>query len=219
MNGARSSGCVASTVGRAAWLSTVARPWPGACLPTGCTPAASSPAAQAAASSPTTAGSAANARSPMTALAPRDRTIQHRAGDDADPGRGGLPARSSAPVSQAARRAAGGLVANSAPSRDAAGWRSQCGGRKRATRPPLLVDHDDAKRWQQPLELEGERRDLTRRVDVAGEQDGAGRAMLPNQRGFVRRNAMPGNPDNGRLQASAFLSPGPKNPLPRERVG
>ena len=135
-NGSRSaSRSLASTRGSARWLSTRARPWPGACLPTGCTPAASSPAASARPSRATGTGSSAKARSPITACAPGMARSSTGAATTSKP----AAAQSrpiSAPVSQAARSPAPRLRANSAPSDAAGGCARQCGGRRRATRPP-----------------------------------------------------------------------------------
>ena len=126
-NGSRSaSRWFASTRGSDRWLSTRARPWPGACLPTGCTPAASSPAANARPSRATARGSSANARSPMTACAPGMARSSTGAATTSNPA-AAQSSPISAPVSQAARTLC---------SAAAGGCARQCGGRSRATRPP-----------------------------------------------------------------------------------
>ena len=135
-NGSRSaSRWFAATRGSAKWLSTRARPCPGACLPIGWTPAASRPAASALPSRATEPGSSASARSPITACAPGMARSSTGAAATSKP----AAAQSrpiSAPVSQAARRPAERRRANSAPIAAAGGCARQCGGRSRATRPP-----------------------------------------------------------------------------------
>ncbi len=123
----------------------------------------------------------------------------------------------SAPVSQAARRPAGRSASCSAPSRAAAGCASQCGGRSRATRPPSWSTIDHGQRRQHPGELRRQRGQLRRVVDVAGEQDHPGRAVVAEQRDLVRRERRPGDPDDGGLHAPRRRRAGSIAALPGSR--
>ena len=190
--------------GNARWLSTRARPWPGACLPTGCTPAASSPAANARPSRATATrlvgeGAVADRRTCAPGMARSSTgaaTTSKPAAAQSSP--------ISAPVSQA--RAARLRRSARAPA-DARASAAAAG-----ARPGRLPDPPSA-----PRPAAATRRSAAvsaaqlRRVDGCCARTGSRRTggCAPEQRRLVGRQRRAGDPDDGGLQNSATEQPTP----------
>ena len=211
-NGSRSARrSLACTRGSARWLNRPGRGrGPGACLPTGCTPAASRPAATARPSRATVAGSAAKARSPTTLLAPGSpgpapARRPRRSRRQRSPGRS---ARRSGTRRAARRR---GCAAKHRPSAAAGGCARQCGGRRRATRPPSWSTISTASRGRTRRSDAIERRQLRRVEDVAREQDHAGRGVGAEQRRFVGQQGWAGDADDGGLHGGSIARHTPES--------
>ena len=126
----------ASTTGRPRWLSWRARPWPGRCLITGSTPPARKPSIIAwprRADQRRIRGEARDRRSRRLA---RQRQIEHRRAIDGDAERRQVGARSAGRAATPPRRRPSRSRSASWPIRRAGSRAGQCGGPRRATRPP-----------------------------------------------------------------------------------
>ncbi len=210
-NGSRSARrSLACTRGSARWESTRARPWPGACLPTGWTPAASRPAATARPSRATVSRIGREGAVADDVAGARQAEVQHRRGCHVEAGGSAVQADQRAGQERGAQP--GGAVAGEAPAeRGRRRMRSPMRRAEAGDAAALLVHHQHGVARQDPPQRCGERRQLRWVEDVAREQDRAGRRVGAEQSRFVGQQVWAGDADDGGLHGGSIARHTPES--------